>query len=114
MKRRSMVLTVCAPAFMAVLLAASVHGQIASTSMSFLDQNLALLRLLPEPQLDPLEYPAGKFKAVKPQEFDPGRTHLVQSAWLHGIGCPSNARIAVANADFTGVAGFSDTQTLRA
>src|SRR5439155_1327089 len=42
---------------------------------------------------------------VKPKEFDPGKTFLVQADWLDGIGCPTSAHIAVPNADFTGVAG---------
>jgi hypothetical protein len=33
------------------------------------------------------------FHAAKPQEFDPFDTHLVQAAWLGGIGCPTNAKI---------------------
>jgi hypothetical protein len=45
------------------------------------------------------------FHTVKPNQFDPGRTYLVQATWLHGIGCPTNAFIAIPNADFTGVAG---------
>ena len=28
---------------------------------------------------------------VKPDEFDPAHTHLVQGAWLDGIGCPTEA-----------------------
>src|SRR5437868_1370113 len=32
-------------------------------------------------------------------------TYLVQAAWLHGIGCPTNAITAVPNSTFTGVAG---------
>ena len=44
---------------------------------------------------------------VKADEFDPGHTHLVQGAWLGGIGCPTNAKIALPNADFTGVGRFS-------
>lgn len=44
---------------------------------------------------------------VKPQEFDPGKTNLVQSTWLNSIGCPTDAQIAVPNATFTGVAGFA-------
>jgi hypothetical protein len=43
---------------------------------------------------------------VKADEFDPGHTHLVQGAWLGGIGCPTNAKIALPNATFTGVGGF--------
>jgi hypothetical protein len=30
---------------------------------------------------------AGNFNNVKPQEFDPGHSFLVQAAWLHGLGC---------------------------
>jgi hypothetical protein len=48
----------------------------------------------------------GRFE-VKPDEFDPGHTHLVQAAWLGGIGCPTNAKIAVSNATGTGVSGFT-------
>jgi hypothetical protein len=32
---------------------------------------------------------------VKPREFDPGKTFLVQAEWLAGIGCPTNARQAL-------------------
>ncbi len=32
------------------------------------------------------------FFQVKPREFDPGKTYLVQAEWLSGIGCPTNAR----------------------
>src|SRR2546428_11145081 len=44
-----------------------------------------------------------KFNQVKPSEFDPGKTFLVQAAWLDGIGCPTDATIAIPNASFTGV-----------
>jgi hypothetical protein len=33
----------------------------------------------------------GSFKQVKPKIFDPHHTFLVQSTWLSGIGCPTNA-----------------------
>ena len=72
---------------------------------AFVQQNLGLMSALAEPQVDQTAYPAGQYRGVKPQEFDPGRTDLVQSAWLIGIGCPGNAHIAVPNATFTGVAG---------
>jgi len=49
--------------------------------------------------------PNEKFHSVKPSEFDPARTQLVQAAWLDGIGCPTNGFIALPNATFTGVAG---------
>jgi hypothetical protein len=48
---------------------------------------------------------ADAFK-VEPNEFDPGHTFLVQAAWLGGIGCPTNAKIANPNADSTGVASI--------
>jgi hypothetical protein len=47
-------------------------------------------------------YAASRFSATA-SEFDPGNTFLVQAQWLDGIGCPTSARIAVPNADFTGV-----------
>ena len=37
-------------------------------------------------------YAAIKRFEVKPAEFDPAHTHLVQGAWLQGIGCPTEAR----------------------
>src|SRR5256714_15092874 len=48
-------------------------------------------------------YAASRFSATA-SEFDPGNTFLVQAQWLDGIGCPTNGRIAIANADFTGAA----------
>src|SRR3989454_6463283 len=66
---------------------------------------LAMLDAIPEPLVDPLDPPG--FFQVKPQEFDPGKTNLVQAAWLNGIGCPTNATIALPNTTFTGVGGFS-------
>jgi hypothetical protein len=38
---------------------------------------------------------------VVPREFDPGRTFLIQAEWLAGIRCPTNATIALANADIS-------------
>lgn len=49
-------------------------------------------------------FAATKFQ-VKPDEFDPGKTFLVQGQWLDGIGCVTSGHIAVPNADFTGVSG---------
>ena len=56
-------------------------------------------------------YAASRFSATA-SEFDPGNTFLVQAQWLDGIGCPTSARIAIPNADFTGVGSigsYSDT-----
>jgi len=59
------------------------------------------------PLIDTAVDPPGQFNTVKPQEFDPGQTNLVQAAWLNGIGCPTAATIAIPNATFTGVGGFA-------
>ena len=37
---------------------------------------------------------AAKFDQAKPDEFDPAKTSLVQAAWLHGIGCPTDAKVS--------------------
>src|SRR5437899_1132519 len=66
--------------------------------------NLGLLSLLPPPTTTD---PPGNFHHVQPADFDPGKTYLVQATWLSGIGCPTNAKTATPNADFTGVGGFS-------
>ena len=44
---------------------------------------------------------------VKADEFDPGKSFMVQGAWLRGIGCPTDAMIALPNATFTGVGGHA-------
>jgi hypothetical protein len=46
---------------------------------------------------DPDDYTGGDFQ-VKPLTFDPFKTYLVQSTWLTGTGCPTNAKIVVFNA----------------
>ncbi len=51
-------------------------------------------------------YAATRFD-VNPSRFDPGHTFLVQATWLDGIGCPTNAKVANPNADFTGISGTS-------
>lgn len=38
-------------------------------------------------------YAADKSFEVKPNEADPGKTYLVQAAWLDAIGCPTNATV---------------------
>src|SRR4051794_5692245 len=38
---------------------------------------------------------------VKPGEFEPEKTPLVNGAWLNGIGCPTNAKTAQYNSTFT-------------
>ena len=73
--------------------------------LNLLGLSLAILNAIPEPLVDPLDPPG--FFQVKPQEFDPGKTNLVQAAWLHGTGCPTNATIALPNTDFNGIGGYS-------
>src|SRR5437660_9241691 len=97
---------------LATLLAVAVAGPASGPSQASADSaldllalSLAMLDAIPEPLDDPLDPPG--FFQVKPQEFDPGKTNLVQAAWLHGIGCPTNATIALPNASFTGVGGFT-------
>ncbi len=61
------------------------------------------LKLLPSPS--PTD-PHGNFSNVIPANFDPSKTYLVQSTWLNGIGCPTNAFTA----DLTGATTtFVDT-----
>src|SRR5438067_12819287 len=50
-------------------------------------------------------YAAMNHFEVKADEYDPGRTHLVQGTWLEGIGCPTKANTELPNASFTGPGG---------
>ena len=88
-----------------LLIAHPLAGQTNTTLQAIWQLSVGLMSVLPEPTLDPLLDPPGNFHTVKPQEFDPAHTYLVQAAWLHGIGCPTNAITAVPNSTFTGVAG---------
>jgi len=108
MKRRWLV-TLLGAAALVVWSLEPLGAQIGTVS-EFLQRNLGLMSALAEPQVDLASFPAGNFKAVKPQEFDPGDTRLVQSAWLIGIGCPNDARIALPNPSFTGVGSFQPYQ----
>ena len=72
--------------------------------------NQAMLDAIPEPADDPMLDASGAvvldssgkpvsdpnegFHKVIPAVFDPAGTHLVQSTWLDGIGCPTNATVA--------------------
>jgi hypothetical protein len=47
--------------------------------------------------LTPDDYTGSGFQ-VKPTQFDPFNTNLVQAAWLPGDGCPTNAKTVVFNA----------------
>jgi hypothetical protein len=40
-------------------------------------------------------YAGGSFNQAKPFIFDPAKTHLVQGTWLEGIGCPTEANVAI-------------------
>src|SRR2546421_6970152 len=55
-----------------------------------LDANGAVVRdLAGNPMSDPHE----GFHAVIPHVFDPAHTLLVESNWLDGTGCPTNAKV---------------------
>src|SRR5689334_6184446 len=38
----------------------------------------------------PVSDPDEKFHQVKPSDFDPAHTFLVEAGWIDGIGCPTN------------------------
>jgi hypothetical protein len=42
----------------------------------------------------PVSDPNESFHSVKPQEYDPAHTDLVQAAWMNAIGCPTGATVA--------------------
>ena len=44
-------------------------------------------------------YAGHRHFSVKPREFAPFKTQLITSEWVNGIGCPTNARTVVGNAD---------------
>jgi hypothetical protein len=76
-----------------VTLAWAAHGQIAGPTLVAVPTSASLLAILgavPPPADDPMSDPAEKFHQVKPLEFDPDHTDLVQAAWLNGTGCPSS------------------------
>lgn len=55
---------------------------------------------------------AGAFREVKPEVFDPAHSHLVQSGWLSGIGCPTSQDIQAflpPNFNTTGTVTYMDT-----
>jgi hypothetical protein len=56
-----------------------------------LDANGAIVR---DPLGNPVSDPSEGFHKVIPGVFDPANTHLVQSTWLDGIGCPTEASVA--------------------
>src|SRR5205823_2884961 len=106
--KRGVTICVCVCAAVLLLTGARGHAQsLGSVLQAQIRMSYALMGLLPAPVIDPTTDPPGRFTNVIPKEFDPGRTNLTQSSWLSGIGCPSNATIALPNADFTGVGGYS-------
>jgi hypothetical protein len=81
-----------------------VGGASAGSGLDPIAFGSTLFTAMPAPVDDPTLAP-GNF-TVKADEFDPGHTNLVQGTWLNAIGCPTGASIALANATFTGIAGF--------
>jgi hypothetical protein len=88
----------------AVLTLGAIGGVASGADVVTLDPakfGLTLFTSMPEP-LDDGTQPTFQ---VKPQEYDPGKTNLVQSTWLPAIGCPMDAIIAIPNPTFTGISG---------
>jgi hypothetical protein len=52
----------------------------------------------------PISDPKEQFHQVKPYDFDPARTYMVEATWVDAIGCITNGFTAVPNMAFTGVA----------
>ena len=107
-KRLLMTLVVGLLAVAAAGLGQSGRGQAASSNdppYSPLELSLAVLAAIPAPVDDPLDPPG--FFTVKPQEFDPARTNLVQAAWMNAAGCPTDAFIA--NFPPPGTTPYADT-----
>jgi hypothetical protein len=77
-----------------------------TTLQNAIQLNQALMSMLPLPLIDPTTDPPGNFTNVIPSQFDPGKTNLVQATWLSGIGCPTNATVAISNATGTGIDHF--------
>lgn len=69
-----------------------VSGASQASLLDFLNFNLSLQEAVIETPDDPTDPPG--FFTVKPTEFDPAHTNLVQATWLTGIGCPNNAAVA--------------------
>src|SRR5438046_8616281 len=103
MKPKSRFVLVVAAALVLVSIAPAAGAQ-----QTFNTQlNIGLLSALPQVSTTD---PPGSFNNVHPSEFDPGKTQLVQSTWINGIGCPNDAFIAIPNPAFTGVGGTAPYQ----
>ena len=109
-----------AAALLTLALAWAIGAQTLGTTpspMATVEATLAILDAIPAPADDPMldangnvvydpignpvSDPKESFHSVKPSEFDPSGTHLVQAAWLHGIGCPTDATTTAPTSSFT-------------
>src|SRR4051812_6673649 len=98
-------------AAIACLLLAAARGSATSQGLALpVAFNQAIASAIPAPADDPLldangnvvydaqgnpvSDPNEAFHQVKPQEYDPAHTDLVQAAWLNAIGCPTGASVA--------------------
>jgi len=98
-------------AAIACLLLAAARGSATSQGLALpVAFNQAIANAIPAPADDPLldangnvvydaqgnpvSDPNEAFHQVKPQEYDPAHTDLVQAAWLNAIGCPTGADVA--------------------
>src|SRR5438132_3430900 len=110
MKRRVVPAVALSAAALAWAIGAQTLGD-AAGPLATVDGALAILNEVPElpddPLLDasgnvvvdafgnPVSDPHETFHTVKPRQFDPAHTDLVQAAWLTGTGCPTGASIAI-------------------
>ena len=113
-------LPAAAAALLTLALAWAIGAQTLGTTpspMATVEATLAILNAIPAPADDPMldangnvvydpmgnpvSDPKESFHSVKPSEFDPSGTHLVQAAWLHGIGCPTDATTTAPTSSFT-------------
>src|SRR5438105_3512146 len=121
MKQRRVLVGLFAVVLVVTLAGPGARQVLADPVSALLDT--AILNAIPPPADDPLLDAAGNpvldasgnivsdpkenFHQVKPHDFDPGNTFLVENGWLDGIGCPTKAMIANSNATGTGIMSFS-------
>src|SRR5438445_5748836 len=105
MKQAIAVFLISVAALLIFTMAQPAQSQTVNTTTieTTLQYNLGLLSLLPPPTTTD---PPGNFHHVQPADFDPGKTYLVQATWLSGLGCPTNASVAISNSSGTGIDHF--------
>lgn len=114
MNRRLLFMVLAAIAASVVLLGAGASASntptlTAADIAQFLAMDAKVVTVLDQPNAATADPPP--FHEVKPHEFDPGKTNLVQSAWSGATGCPTDAKLATPNADFSAWSGTYTSYT---